>query len=391
MRQNSSRLIQGEENKKIVAFATQGEKSGDAERLRTLLSQLDVQMYGFQRGNRGKQFVGLLKFLKREKPDLVVMEGTGIAGGMALILARLLWRIHYVVSSGDAVGPFARMFHPVIGLFFSVYERVLCRMGTGFIGWTPYLTGRALTFGCRRAMTAPGWAPIEKPFEAYSEGRIRIREKLGISDDTIVFGVIGSLQWNPRVEYCYGAELVQAVSRVSRPDVAVLIVGDGDGKVRLQDMARSGLGHRVFFTGRIERAEVPNYLAAMDVASLPQSMDGVGNFRYTTKISEYIAAHLPIVTGQLPMTYDLPSTWFWRIKGVTPWDEQYILNLMHFMNTVNKDEICRQRQEMSDSTTVFDKTLQVQNVTEFITELFYGQEVDGYCATNTTLSKVQTH
>lgn len=375
MHPNTVQRGKGEARTKILAFATQGEQSGDAERLRTLLSQLDARMYPFQRGTKGRQFIRLVKFLQREKPDLVVMEGTGIAGGMALILARILWRTRYVVSSGDAVGPFVRMFHPVIGLLFSVYEWVLCRLAAGYIGWTPYLTGRALTFGCSRAMTVPGWASVEKSAEELSEARKTIRDQLHISDNTIVFGIVGSLQWNPRVGYCYGVELVQAVTRVSRPDVVVLIVGDGDGKPQLEHMAGSELGRRVILTGRVEREQVANYLAAMDVASLPQSMDGVGNFRYTTKLSEYIAASLPILTGQLPMTYDLPSAWFWRIQGSAPWDELYISNLVRFMNSVSTEEICRKRQLTTGAAAVFDKNLQVQNVTAYIAALLHDAEV----------------
>ncbi|QSO45438.1 glycosyltransferase [Alicyclobacillus mengziensis] len=391
MHQNTFQRGKGEAPTKIVAFATQGEQSGDAERLRTLLSQLDARMYPFQRGEKGRQFIHLVKFLQQEKPDLVVMEGTGIAGGMALILTRILWKTRYVVSSGDAVGPFVRMFHPVIGLFFSVYERILCRLAAGYIGWTPYLSGRALTFGCSRAMTAPGWAPVEKTAEELSEARKTIRDQLHISDDMIVFGIVGSLQWNPRVGYCYGVELVQAVTRVSRPDVVVLIVGDGDGKPQLEGMAGSELGRRVILTGRVEREQVANYLAAMDVASLPQSMDGVGNFRYTTKLSEYIAASLPILTGQLPMTYDLPSA-FWRIQGSAPWDEQYISNLVRFMNRVSTEEICRKRQFITDSAAaVFDKNLQVQNVTAYIAAMFDDTEVYEEFEVTTSPSKVQPY
>ena len=42
------------------------------------------------------------------------------------------------------------------------------------------------------------------------------------------------------------------------------------------------------------------FLAAFDLASLPQSVDRVGSFRYSTKLSEYLAAGLPIVTSQIP-------------------------------------------------------------------------------------------
>ena len=39
--------------------------------------------------------------------------------------------------------------------------------------------------------------------------------------------------------------------------------------------------------------EVVPVMCAFDVASLPQSMDGVGMFRYTTKIAEELALRLP--------------------------------------------------------------------------------------------------
>ena len=92
-----------------------------------------------------------------ERPDLIVMEGTGTAGGLVLLAIRALLGIPYVVSSGDAVGPFLRLHSRALGVLGAVYERVLCRSCAGFVGWTPYLAGRALTLGAPRAMTAPGW------------------------------------------------------------------------------------------------------------------------------------------------------------------------------------------------------------------------------------------
>ena len=61
----------------------------------------------------------------------------------------------------------------------------------------------------------------------------------------------------------------------------------------------------------------------MDVASLPQSVDGVGSFRYTTKLSEYLAARLPVVTGEIPLAFDLDDGWMWRLPGDAPWEERY--------------------------------------------------------------------
>lgn len=372
--------------KGIVGFATQGSNSGDAERLRTLVSGVDAEFYDFQRSGRGGELFRLLRFLRSARPRVMVMEGTGIAGGAALILARLLWGVHYVVSSGDAVGPFVRKSHPILGLAFSVYERVLCRLAAGYIGWTPYLTGRALTFGCPRGMTASGWAPVHKTQEELLRKRSEIRRQLGISQDAIVVGLAGSLKWNPRFGFCYGYELVQAVQQVSRKDVVVLIVGDGDGKRHMEQLAGADLGKRVLFPGRVPRHEVLDYLAAMDIASLPQSLDGVGNFRYTTKVSEYVAAGLPIVTGHLPMTYDLPSTWFWTLAGDTPWSPAYIAGLAGLLEAVSRQDIVRKRTAISKLPFGFDKAAQIESVTSFLSNLLapqspfqFGEREDVVC------------
>src|SRR5262249_31540693 len=148
-----------------------------------------------------------------------------------------------------------------------------------------------------------------------------------IPADALVFGIVGSLAWNKRVGYCYGYELIEAIHRIDRPEAVVLIVGEGDGRVRLEQLAGKRLGRTVIFTGSVGRDVVPDYLAAMDVASLPQSVDGVGSFRYTTKLSEYLAAGLPVVTGQIPLAYDLDGNWLWRLPGKAPWDDHYICAL----------------------------------------------------------------
>ena len=59
-------------------------------------------------------------------------------------------------------------------------------------------------------------------------------------------------------------------------------------------------------------------MAAFDVGALPQSTDGVGSFRYTTKLSEYAAARLPVITSRIPAAYDLGCEWMWRLPGRGP-------------------------------------------------------------------------
>ena len=97
---------------KITAFATQGSCGAqvldDELRLRTLLERFPARYLPFDRKKKLESFLGVVKALARERPDLVVMEGTGIGGGAAVLAARALFRTRYVLSSGDAVAPFVR-------------------------------------------------------------------------------------------------------------------------------------------------------------------------------------------------------------------------------------------------------------------------------------------
>lgn len=351
----------------ILGFATQGSNGDDENRLKTLLSKVSATIYPFVRQKKLHNTWHILRYMIRERPGLVVMEGTGIAGGMALLLGSLIAKVPYVVSSGDAVGPFVASKVPLLGPFFNLYEKLLYKRAAGFIGWTPYLTGRALTCGAKYAMTAAGWAPYVYTEAELQQARSTIRGRYGISESDLVIGIVGSLNWNKRAGYCYGYELVMAVRQLKRKDVRVLIVGDGSGKAKLEEAA-SGYAS-ILFTGRVPREEVPAYLAAMDAASLPQSVDQVGSFRYTTKVSEYLAARLPLVTGKIPMAYDLDHDWLYRLNGDKPWEQTYIRSMADFLENVSLEEVKERKSKVPHNLALFDKEQQINKVGEFIQDI----------------------
>jgi len=351
----------------LFAFATGGAGSGDEERLRLLLGDLPFTLLPFTRETKRAMFFEIIRAARSRRYPLLIMEGTGLAGGLALCWARWRYGTRYVVSSGDAVAPFLTSRRRWARPFFTWYERRLCAGAAGFIGWTPYLVGRALTLGAPRAMTAAGWAPFPP---ANPEARARLRQELGIPAEALVFGIAGSLAWSPRHGYCYGMELVQAVRRcAASAPVHVLIVGEGEGRTHLERAAGSELGGRVHLTGRVPRAQVPDYLAAMDVGSLPQSVDGVGSFRYTTKLSEYLAAGLPYCTTRIPAAYDLDTGDLWRLPGENPWDPVFVQALTTLMETLCLADVANKRRQLPAAGEPFDQTRQAARVKAFLTEL----------------------
>lgn len=355
---------------KIAWFATKGSGSNEALRMQTLLSRLPGTVeLPFDKADKRRSFVRLWKAVKSERPDLLVMEGTGIAGGALCLLARAIFGIPYVFSSGDAVGPFIRAWHPVAGIVFEAYERLLCRFCAGFIGWTPYLCGRALAFGARKALSAEGWAIGET---GGGPSRSAIRTRWGVPPDAIVVGIVGSLVWNPRLRWCYGLDLVRAARNVRRPDLCVVVVGGGDGLPHLRELAGDLLGNRVFLPGPVPLEDVMPVLRAMDVGSLPQSVDGVGAYRYTTKLPEYLAARLPVITSQTPASYDLGVDWMWRLPGSVPWGHRYQSALEDLLRHLNLPKIAEKAALLPSAESCFSCERQCARVAAFIRDLMDG-------------------
>jgi hypothetical protein len=348
---------------RIMCFATKGHGDIEEERILSLLEPLGPALYAFDRARKLRSAIGLVRAVLAQRPRLVVMEGTGTAGGLPLIALDALFGIPFVFCSGDAVGPYLRLRSRLLGLLGGLYERVLCRRCAGFVGWTPYLVGRALTLGAPRAMTAPGWTRGR-----ISDGaREKIRARLGIPADALVVGLAGSLHWNDRLDYTYGAELVRAIRLVERRDLVVCVIGEGSGRARLEAMAGDDLGSRVLLPGRVPPAEVPDYLAAFDAGSLSQSVDRVGSFRYTTKLSEYFAASLPIITGEIPAAFDLDEGCMWRLPGDAPWSSVYVKALAELLRSLTAEEIAHRRQAMRQRRSEpFDLAVQQRRMSAFL-------------------------
>ncbi len=352
--------------RRILCFATQGHEHIEGERIRVLLELLEPESFEFQRTNKLRSAIGLMRTALERRPSLIVMEGTGTAGGIVLLALQALLGIPFVVSSGDAVGPYLRLRSRLVGWLGGAYERLLYRRSAGFVGWTPYLVGRALTFGAPRGMTAPGWTRARAPEGA----RASVRRRLGIADDALVVGLAGSLHWDAHVGYTYGAELVQAARRVKRRDLVVCVVGDGSGRARLEQMAGEDLGVRVLLPGRVAPEQVPEYLAAFDIGSLSQSVDRVGSFRYTTKLSEYLASELPIITGEIPAAYDLDEGYMWRLPGEAPWSATYIAALAELLEGLSATDLEERREAIRRRRgDPFDRLAQQRRMRAFIEDV----------------------
>ncbi|CAM3259312.1 glycosyltransferase [Rhodothermus bifroesti] len=328
---------------KMLCISTAGPVGQDFQRIQRLTEGLpvDCTLWGLERNrSRQKNLWAVWERLRQERPDLVYLEGTGIAAGLPLIWAARAWGQRYVVSSGDPIGGFFYVTEgPLYGAAFSIYERLLYRYCSGFIGWTPYLTGVALKLGAPRAITIEGGVDLET-FRPYPEShRQFLRQRYGIPADHLVCGVVGSLKWVARQRYCYGLELVEMLRYLRRVDVTVLIVGDGDGLPYLKARLPEALQRRVVFTGRVAAAEVVDLLNVMDIGFITQTLDALGRYRLTTKLPEYLATGLPVAMSPIPGFYDYVYPAGWALPEGHPADRAFHQKVAAWLDTLSWEEV----------------------------------------------------
>src|SRR5262249_7297316 len=90
-----------------------------------------------------------------------------------------------------------------------------------------------------------------------------------------------------------------------RPDTALLVVGEGPCLAELQTrVAHDRLERHVILTGRVPHADIPGYLAAMDVTVAPYTAQD-GFYFSPLKVVESLAAGRPVVAPQLGQLTDL--------------------------------------------------------------------------------------
>ena len=63
-------------------------------------------------------------------------------------------------------------------------------------------------------------------------------------------------------------------------------------------------------------------------------------------MSEYLASELPLITGEIPLGYDLDEGYIWRLPGSTPWSRKYVDVLSGLLASLTAAEIVRRRESV---------------------------------------------
>ncbi len=128
-----------------------------------------------------------------------------------------------------------------------------------------------------------------------------MRSRLGIDDDAFVLGFAGAVErWYALDEVIRAFPEVLAI----RPDAVLLIVGGSlftDYSEELKRLAADlGIADRVIFTGAVDYAEMPHYIAPMDLCTIPLSPPQWIDIALPNKYFEYSACGKPILSTPIP-------------------------------------------------------------------------------------------
>jgi glycosyltransferase involved in cell wall biosynthesis len=153
----------------------------------------------------------------------------------------------------------------------SQLQRALPR-AAGFVAPSRALVARAVALGADpdRAVHVPNGVDVAR---FHPMDRAAARASLGLPADAPLVVYVG------RIERAKGLfELVEAFAAVrrARPDARLVLVGEGGASEALREAAKP-LGDALLAVGNRTHAEIPRFLAAADVFTLPSWFEGTPN------------------------------------------------------------------------------------------------------------------
>lgn len=119
------------------------------------------------------------------------------------------------------------------------------------------------------------------------KAREALRSSLNLRGVTFIY--VGRLWWGKGLQYLLDA--FEALQRMSKREVSLLLVGDGDEEQQLRAGCASRGIRNVCFAGFIQKEEMPAYYAASDVFVFPTLGDPYG-----LVVDEAMACGLPVIS-----------------------------------------------------------------------------------------------
>ena len=235
---------------------------------------------------------GLGAVLDAERPDLVHADEepySAVTGQVAALCARR--GIPFVFFAWQNIPK--RLPAPFVRLRRAVFARA-----AGAIAGTPRAADVLREWGWPGHLAViPQMGVDEARFRPDLEARRRVRERLGVAETTPLVGYVGRLVPEKGVDM-----LIDALAAL--PGAVLAVVGGGPEEEELRRRAhRRGVSDRVRFAGAVPSAQVPEWMAALDVLSLPSRTTRGWSEQFGRVLVEAMACGVVVVgsdSGEIP-------------------------------------------------------------------------------------------
>jgi len=247
----------------------------------------------------GRFFEAVGRHLDADRPDWVHERLSLFAGGGgALCAARDLGRVVEV----NAPVADERLRHFGLELAAEAHDAERAALsGARAMAVSPPLAEWALATGASETVVVPNGADTAgfDP-DAWAQRGVQLRRRFGFGGRVVV-GFVGSLKpW-------HGVELLLEALATTSSDhpIGLLLVGDGPGRSAIeQAVQRLPVSVIPELTGAVPSAQVPGYLAAMDIAVAPYLPADTFYFS-PLKVAEGMAAGRVVVASDFPPVREL--------------------------------------------------------------------------------------
>ncbi len=235
----------------------------------------------------------LIRLLRRKRYDAIVLYGVPTNGWQTVMIARL-FKIPVLYRGIDVAHALRRT---RFARLIEISERFIYRNATQLSVNNVALRDYCVSRGAIAERVSVDYPGLDIEHFRQPTGVAKLRESMGIQPGehvVIYMGTFFRFSGLDRVLNGFGKRGSKS------PAVKLVLVGGGEQRIDLENLVDElDLTENVVFTGFVDYADLPRYLATADVAISPFQPQLVSHKALPWKVVQYVASGVPVVSTKL--------------------------------------------------------------------------------------------